>query len=131
MSKYVGNGANLVCIVTNDGWWKKTPGHKQHMNYARLRAIETRTWVARSANTGISCFIDPYGKVIDPQPYNTASAIKLSIPANATKKTFFVRHGDILSRIMVTLSILLLAYSIFLKIRQSHFKKEVPGPSDK
>ena len=131
MSKYVGNGANLVCIVTNDGWWKKTPGHKQHMNYARLRAIETRTWVARSANTGISCFIDPYGKVIDPQPYNTASAIKLSIPANTTKKTFFVRHGDILSRIMVTLSILLLAYSIFLKIRQSHFKKEVPGPSDK
>lgn len=131
MSKYVRNGANLICIITNDGWWKKTPGHKQHMNYARLRAIETRTWVARSANTGISCFIDPYGKVIDPQPYNTASAIKLSIPANTTKKTFFVRHGDILSRIMVTLSILLLAYSIFLKIRQSHFKKEVPGPSDK
>lgn len=127
MSKYVRNGANLVCIVTNDGWWKKTPGHKQHMNYARLRAIETRTWVARSANTGISCFIDPYGKVIDPQPYNTASAIKLSIPANTTKKTFFVRHGDILSRIMVTLSILLLAYSIFLKIRQSHFKKKFPA----
>lgn len=128
MSKYVGNGANLICIVTNDGWWKKTPGHKQHMNYARLRAIETRTWVARSANTGISCFIDPYGKVIDPQPYNTASAIKLSIPANATKKTFFVRYGDILSRIMVALSILLLAYSIFLKTRQLLFKKKSPSP---
>lgn len=127
MSKYVRNGANLICIVTNDGWWKKTPGHKQHMNYARLRAIETRTWIARSANTGISCFIDPYGKVIDPQPYNTASAIKLSIPAIATKKTFFVRHGDILSRIMVVLSILLLAYSIFLKIRQSIFKKKLPS----
>ncbi|MBL7722837.1 MAG: apolipoprotein N-acyltransferase [Chitinophagaceae bacterium] len=127
MSKYVRNGANLICIVTNDGWWKKTPGHKQHMNYARLRAIETRTWVARSANTGISCFIDPYGKVIDPQPYNTASAIKLSIPANVSKKTFFVRYGDILSRIMITLSILLLAYSIYLKIRQSFFKKKFPA----
>lgn len=127
MSRYVRNGANLICIVTNDGWWKKTPGHKQHMNYARLRAIETRTWIARSANTGISCFIDPYGKVIDPQPYNTASAIKLSIPANATKKTFFVRYGDILSRIMVALSILLLAYSIFLKTRQSLFKKKFPS----
>ncbi len=127
MSRYVRNGANLICIVTNDGWWKKTPGHKQHMNYARLRAIETRTWVARSANTGISCFIDPYGKVIDPQPYNTASAIKLSIPANATKKTFFVRHGDILSRIMVALSIVLLAYSFFLKIWQSLFKKKFPS----
>jgi apolipoprotein N-acyltransferase len=47
MSKYIRNGANLICIITNDGWWKNTPGHKQHMNYARLRAIETRTWVAR------------------------------------------------------------------------------------
>lgn len=127
MSKYVRNGANLICIVTNDGWWKKTPGHKQHMNYARLRAIETRTWVARSANTGISCFIDPYGKVIDPQPYNTASAIKLSIPVNATKKTFFVRYGDILSKVMVILSILLFAYSVFLKIRRKVFKKKFPA----
>lgn len=127
MSRYIRNGANLICIVTNDGWWKKTPGHKQHMNYARLRAIETRTWVARSANTGISCFIDPYGKVIDPQPYNTAAAIKLSIPVNAPKKTFFVRYGDILSKVMVILSILLLAYSVFLKIRRKVFKKKFPA----
>lgn len=127
MSRFIRNGANLICIVTNDGWWKKTPGHKQHMNYARLRAIETRTWVARSANTGISCFIDPYGKVIDPQPYNTAAAIKLSIPVNATKKTFFVRYGDILSKVMVILSILLLVYSVFLKIRRKVFKKKFPA----
>ena len=80
MSKYIRNGANLICIITNDGWWKNTPGHKQHMNYARLRAIETRTWVARSANTGISCFIDPYGYVISPQPWDKAAAIKLNIP---------------------------------------------------
>jgi apolipoprotein N-acyltransferase len=77
MSRYVKQGANLICVITNDGWWKNTPGHKQHMNYARLRAIETRIWVARSANTGISCFIDPNGNVIDPQAYNTQAAIKL------------------------------------------------------
>ena len=125
MSKYVRNGANLICIITNDGWWKKTPGHKQHMNYARLRAIETRTWVARSANTGISCFIDPYGKVIDPQPYDTAAAIKLSItPGN--RKTFFVKYGDILSKLMVALSILLLGWNIILKIHRKLFKKEFP-----
>ena len=123
MSKYVGNGANLICIITNDGWWKKTPGHKQHMNYARLRAIETRTWVARSANTGISCFIDPYGNVINPQPYNTTAAIKLSIPAGNTK-TFFVKHGDILSRIMFVLSILLLGWVITLKILKKFFHKK-------
>ena len=120
MSKYVRNGANLICIITNDGWWKKTPGHKQHMNYARLRAIETRTWVARSANTGISCFIDPYGTVINPQPYNTASAIKLAFNP-AIKKTFFVKHGDILSKIMVGLSVLLLGWVIVLKVLKKFF----------
>ena len=123
MRQYVRNGANLICIITNDGWWKKTPGHKQHMNYARLRAIETRTWVARSANTGISCFIDPYGMVINPQPYNTAAAIKLSITAN-NSKTFFVKHGDILSKIMIALSIFLLGWTIVLKVMKKFFAKE-------
>jgi apolipoprotein N-acyltransferase len=124
MSKYVRNGANLICIITNDGWWKKTPGHKQHMNYARLRAIETRTWVARSANTGISCFIDPYGNVIDPQPYDTKAAIKLNIPAGDNSKTFFVKHGDILSKIMAVLSILLFGWVITLKVRQRFFNQK-------
>jgi apolipoprotein N-acyltransferase len=128
MSKYVRNGANLICIITNDGWWKKTPGHKQHMNYARLRAIETRTWVARSANTGISCFIDPYGTVINPQPYNTAAAIKLSVPSGSpASKTFFVKHGDILSKIMIALSILLLGLTITLKVLKKFFKKKFPA----
>ena len=115
MSRYVRNGANLICIITNDGWWKKTPGHKQHMNYARLRAVETRTWVARSSNTGISCFIDPYGTVINPQPYNTTAAIKLSVEVK-NSKTFFVTHGDILSKVMIALSIVLLGWNITLKI---------------
>ena len=125
MSKYVRNGANLICIITNDGWWKKTPGHKQHMNYARLRAIETKTWVVRSANTGISCFIDPYGTVINPQPYNTAAATKLSIRPGSTK-TFFVQHGDILSKIMIALSILLIGWIITMKVKCKIFKKKLP-----
>lgn len=124
MAKYVKQGANLICIITNDGWWKKTPGHKQHMNYARLRAIETRTWVARSANTGISCFIDPYGNVIDAQPYNTQTAIKLNIPVNVNSKTFFVKNGDILSKIMIGLSVLLLSWAVSLKIRKRFSKKD-------
>ncbi|HMU45757.1 MAG TPA: apolipoprotein N-acyltransferase [Chitinophagaceae bacterium] len=130
MSKYIRNGANLICIITNDGWWKKTPGHKQHMNYARLRAIETRTWVARSANTGISCFIDTYGNVINPQPYNTSAAIKLSISTSNNKKTFFVRNGDILSKMMVILSILLIVWITGLKISKRFFKKKMSALQD-
>jgi apolipoprotein N-acyltransferase len=110
MRRYIRNGANLICIITNDGWWKNTPGHKQHMNYARLRAIETRTWIARSANTGISCFIDPYGTVISPQPYDTKAVIKLSIPVTAQQPTLYVRIGDILSIIMLIASIGLIGW---------------------
>ena len=55
VTDYVGEaGANFLFIITNDGWWRNTPGHRQHNAFARLRAIETRRSVARSANTGIS-----------------------------------------------------------------------------
>jgi len=111
MSQYVSNGANVICIITNDGWWGNTPGYKQHKSYARLRAIETRTWVSRSANTGISCFIDPYGNIVDPQPWDTAAAIKLAVPLS-NKKTFFVNHDDIISRAMVVITIALIGWNL-------------------
>ena len=119
MSKYIKNGANLVCIITNDGWWENTPGHKQHMNYARLRAIETGTWIARSANTGISCFIDPAGNVISPRPYNTRAVISHPIPVQPAAKTFFVTYGDLLSRLMIILSILLTGGIIARRVRSA------------
>ena len=130
MSRYIRNGANIICIITNDGWWKKTPGHKQHMSYARLRAIETRTWVARSANTGISCFIDPNGKLIDPRPYDTTAAIKLAI-SPVSNKTFFVKNGDLLSKLMVIISGILILWLIVLKILKKFFKKKFPALQEK
>lgn len=64
VSEYVKDGASWLAIITNDAWWNNTPGHKQHFSYAKLRAIEQRKWVARSANTGISGFIDPLGRTV-------------------------------------------------------------------
>lgn len=112
MSQYVANGANLITIITNDGWWGNTPGHKQHQLYARLRAIETRTWVVRSANTGISCFIDPSGTVIDPQLWWTESAIKHQLPA-VHNKTFFVRYGDLLSKAALIITALIWLFVLY------------------
>lgn len=123
MSKYVKNGANIICIVTNDGWWGNTPGHKQHMNYARLRAIETHKWIARSANTGISCFIDPYGYDALAQPWDKATAIKMFVPPD-NSQTFYVKYGDILSRIMVVLSILFVAWTSYILITKKWFKRK-------
>lgn len=113
---YIRKGANLLTIITNDGWWGNTAGYRQHMNYARMRSIETRKWVARSANTGISCFIDPLGNIHEAQPWNKPSSIKMTIPVDG-RITFFVKHGDILSRAMVAVSILLLALNFILWIR--------------
>lgn len=119
MRRYIKNGANIICIITNDGWWKKTPGHKQHLSYARLRAIENRTWVARSANTGISAFIDPNGNVIDPMPYNTQGAIKLNVPAPEPSKTFYVKYGDVISLLMSIASFIFIVWIFIIKISKS------------
>ncbi|MFT3702930.1 MAG: apolipoprotein N-acyltransferase [Agriterribacter sp.] len=120
ITEYLRNGANLLVIITNDGWWDDTPGYKQHMNYARLRAIETRKWIARSANTGISCFIDPMGNVIDPQPWNKATAIRMPIPVS-TEETFYVQHGDMLSKAMCVIAALLIAAIIVSWVKRKFF----------
>lgn len=118
MSRYMAKGANLVAIITNDGWWANTPGHKQHQQYAKLRAIETRTWVARSANTGISCFIDPVGNVYEPQPWWTEAVIKKNITLN-NRSTFYVQFGDILSKIALVMTAGLLLLGIFKRFSKA------------
>jgi apolipoprotein N-acyltransferase len=112
MTGFIRNGANIIGIITNDGWWGNTPGHKQHLAYARLRAIESRRWVVRSANTGISAFINPYGRILQPQPWDKAAVIKQSVPVR-DDLTFYVRYGDLVSKIMITLAIVLIGYSYY------------------
>ncbi|MEJ7739054.1 MAG: apolipoprotein N-acyltransferase [Chitinophagaceae bacterium] len=97
LAEYIRNGANVIGIITNDGWWANTSGHKQHMQYARLRAIESRRWIVRSANTGISCFISPVGEIFDAQPWDQAAAIKRDIIPYQVL-SFYVSYGDIISK---------------------------------
>ncbi len=107
VSEYVRNGASLIFIITNDGWWDDTPGYKQHLNYARLRAIENRRQIARSANTGISCFLDEFGNVFLPTNWWQEAVIEQTIYAN-TELTFFSRFGDVISYSALLFSCLLL-----------------------
>jgi len=116
MSEYVRKGAEAIAIVTNDGWWENTPGHKQHLSYAKLRAIETRKQIIRSANTGISCFIDEMGNITQPQPYWEFAVINQNVSLNSVK-TFFVRFGDLISYASVFLTALTLLYSQFLRFK--------------
>jgi len=117
VASYVQKGAQLIFIITNDGWWKNTPGYKQHMSFARLRAIETRRSIARSANTGISCFINQRGDVFQPTQWWVDAAIEQSINANDTL-TFYVKYGDYIARISLFVSVLLLLNMISTRLRK-------------
>ena len=117
IARKVRQGANLVFIITNDSWWRDTQGYKQHAAYAKLRAIETRRFIARSANTGISSFIDPMGEVIHQTKFWEVDVIKESLIPQY-KLTFYVKYGDYIARISLFSSILLILIGIVYQIKQ-------------
>lgn len=118
MKKYVEKGADLIFVVTNDGWWDNTPGHRQHLGYSVLRAIELRKSIARSANTGVSCIIDQHGRVFNTLEYGVEGTISTKVQANS-EQTFYARHGDLLGRLAYLLSAIFLAFMF-----RKNFKKE-------
>jgi len=100
VNHFVRNGANLIFVITNDGWWGNSPGHRQHMLFSSVRAIETRRSIARSANTGTSCFVNQRGDVMQATTYWKPAVIRQKINAN-DKITFYVRYGDYIARVSV------------------------------
>ena len=111
-AKYVRAGAKLLAVITNDAWWGDTPGYRQHLSYARLRAIETRRDIVRCGNTGISALIDQKGRILDQTPWWEQAVLQGS--ANlSSRETFFVRAGDIVGRLGVLVFVLLLAAALF------------------
>ncbi|RQO72209.1 apolipoprotein N-acyltransferase [Pedobacter sp. KBW06] len=110
IGKSVKEGAQFIAIITNDGWWGNTSGKDQHLLYAKLRAIETRRWVVRSANTGISGFIDQKGDVVKQSKWWVPTALKADINLNSDL-TFYVENGDLIAKLF-SLTALLLALII-------------------
>ncbi|MFI5450997.1 apolipoprotein N-acyltransferase [Pedobacter sp. UC225_61] len=102
----VKNGAQFIAVITNDGWWGNTSGKDQHLLYAKLRAIETRRWVVRSANTGISAFINQRGDVVKQSKWWTRAALKADINLNDSITTY-VNSGDILAQLFSALAVVL------------------------
>jgi len=111
VTEFVKKGANIIFVITNDAWWGNTPGHKQHLSFSVLRAIETRRSIARSANTGISAFINQRGDVLQETKYSVGDVIKHELYLNS-KKTVYVNYGDYIGRICGLISILFLLITI-------------------
>ena len=122
VTDYIKKGANFLAILTNDAWWGDTQGYKQLLSYTRLRAIETRRSVARSANTGISAFINGRGDILKALPYRDFNTLRCTIALNE-KVTFYVRMGDYIARIAGFLAFFIFLYAIAKKRGEITFQK--------
>ena len=104
--KFVQNGAEMLVIITNDAWFGNSSQPYQHAQIAVMRAVENRRAIARSANTGVSELVDPYGRIIKSLPFNERGIISGVVPL-MTEKTFYVRFGDYLGWMTAAFTLLL------------------------
>jgi apolipoprotein N-acyltransferase len=109
---------SFIAVITNDAWWLDTPGYKQHFSYGRLRAIESRKTVVRSANTGVSGVINAKGEVLQHTNFYERTAVKAQIALNNTQ-TYYSKAGDYLGR----LSLFMVALILLVLISRSMRKK--------
>lgn len=107
VTEFIRNGANVIFELTNDGWFGNSAAPSMHMGNARLRAVETRRSIARSANTGISVSINQRGDVIKSAPWWCRGSFKTVLNLNNIQ-TFYVKHGDYLCSISGMISLIVL-----------------------
>ena len=92
--QFAANGADFMVTVTNDAWFGPSSAPYQHFGMVVFRAVENHVAFARAANTGISGFIDPYGRVVQQSPIFTQEAIRGTI-AVSHQQTFYSQYGDL------------------------------------
>ena len=105
-------GAEFLVTITNDAWFGDSSAPSQHFSMVVFRSVENHLAFARAANTGISGFIDPFGRIIEASPIFTQAALQAEIPIRQTK-TFYSRHGDVFAYGCMLISLLFCLYGIF------------------
>lgn len=122
IASLVNNGADFVALMNNDAWFGKTPGAKFLLSFTRLRAIENRRTIARCSNGGISCFIDPFGKIYGQIPWYTQN-ISTAEVKGITKKSFYTKHPHFfVIAISLTLVLLIACFEYI-----SHKNRRLPA----
>jgi apolipoprotein N-acyltransferase len=112
------NGAEVMALISNDGWWGDTPGHRRLFDFARLRAIETRRAIARSANTGISGFISPRGETIGERLEWDERGVLTANVELRDDVTIYTRYGDWVARIASYVAVLAAMYYVAYRVRR-------------
>ena len=104
-----------MVTITNDAWFGKTSAPYQHLSQATFRAIENRVWLVRAANTGISAFVDPWGRIIKPSNLFTPAVLAEEITFKANTMTFYTKYGDFFAIACSLLGVVLIGYIVLKK----------------
>ena len=126
--QFVLRGANLLANVTNDGWFLRSAGSQQHLENAIFRCVETRRPMVRAANTGVTCFVNRFGRVTQVLRDSKGSQFTegvlsgtVEVPTNGAL-TFYVRHGELFAKICGALTLLFLVVRLPQLIRERRKK---------
>ncbi len=118
-ARFVREGAQTMLVMSNDGWWGNTPGHKRLFDYCRLRAVECRRAIARSANTGVSGFISSRGDVIESMGWEQRGVLTADIEVR-DDKTMYVTYGDWVGRLSLLVSVLGVLYLVAYMVKRKN-----------
>jgi apolipoprotein N-acyltransferase len=105
-------GANLLVDMTNDGWFERSAGSHQHLANAIFRCVETRRPMIRAANTGVTCFINQFGRITQILQDETGSTFTEGVLAGEIKVpteqqlTFYVRHGELFAKACAAITVI-------------------------
>ena len=115
---FADQGAEVLVQISDDGWYGDTGAPWQHLNMARMRAIENRRWLLRATNTGITTAIDPQGRMAAQAPRHTRAAF--AFPFNFTQgTTFYTRHGDWFACLCAAVTLLTLTRTLLTPSRNT------------
>lgn len=116
-ARFVREGANVMLVMSNDGWWGDTAGHRRLFDFCRLRAIETRRAIARSANTGVSGFISSRGDVMQRLDWDERGVLSAEVELS-NEITPYVMYGDWVGRMSLLVSFLGVMYFVAYRVRR-------------
>lgn len=109
--QFARNGADVFVNISDDGWYGDTSAPWQHLNMARMRAIENRRWILRDTNSGVTAAIDPYGRVTQSAQRHVLTSLACQF-GYRSDQTFYTRHGDVFAITCVIITLALMAQLI-------------------
>ncbi|MGZ5553702.1 MAG: apolipoprotein N-acyltransferase [Chthoniobacterales bacterium] len=126
--QFVLHGANLLANVTNDGWFLRTSGSRQHLDNAVFRCVETRLPMVRSANTGVTCFVNEFGRVTQMLVDSSGSQFVEGVLSGEVRvpidyePTFYVRHGEWFAKVCLAITAALFTFLALQRLRRRFSK---------